>query len=263
MSKARFNSSIINLRIFHNWVKNELYKKASKDIKNIKILELAVGKAGDLYKWIGINAKEVIGIDIDDKSINGKNGAYHRYYKQRKKRKYKNIPDCKFYVMDLSSKDVINKIDTLLKDKKFDIISCQFAIHYFFKNNDILNNITEIISKYISKNGFFIGTTLDGNKIKDVTKELYQIRTNEDNSYFVNLGKRNEDHYFKDNDSKEYKVDKELLETKLNKLKLVESKEFSEWYKEYLKNSPKYIMSDQEREFSFLNFSFMYKNIKN
>ena len=73
----RSQSSIINLRVFHNWVKNELYKNVAFDIKQnsdnntLSILELAVGRAGDLYKWIGINATEVIGVDIDDKSIFG------------------------------------------------------------------------------------------------------------------------------------------------------------------------------------------------
>ena len=60
---------------------------ASSEKKDIKVLELAVGRGGDLFKWIGIEAEEVVGVDIDDKSVFGKNGALHRYKRKLNQKK--------------------------------------------------------------------------------------------------------------------------------------------------------------------------------
>ena len=158
MSKSnRMTSSIINLRMFHNWVKNEMYRDVAKKLKDdgvndIHILELAVGRGGDLYKWIGISAKEVVGIDIDKKSIFGKNGAVHRYNKMKKRAKFDKsikLPRCYFHVIDLSQKDSIEKVKNAVRGNKFNLISCQFAIHYFFKSKETFNTISTIISNHI------------------------------------------------------------------------------------------------------------------
>ena len=136
MSKyKRFESSIINLRLFHNWIKSEMLNNMSNNIKEsydeINILELAVGKANDLYKWSSINADNVVGIDINNDFINGKDGAYHRYNKFVKRAKYskKHVPKCKFYVYDLSDPDTYDKLKTKIGKNKFHIVSCQFALH--------------------------------------------------------------------------------------------------------------------------------------
>lgn len=276
----RKSSSIINLRMFHNWVKNELYIETSKKLEGtIKILELAVGKAGDLYKWIGIEATEVIGIDIDNESIFGKNGALHRYKKMKNRAKNDSsltLPYCWFHSLDLSKSENLPKIDKILQGKTFNIISCQFAIHYFFESQASFYNIVSIIAKYIEKDGYFIGTTLDGDKVRDlflqgdtirrkmfafknVTKPTEQYDPY-GNSYLVTLGEKNEDHYFSEKDSLEYMVDfkefKRVLKT--FGLDYVKSTSFDKLYETYMTNKPKYKMSDDEKEFSFLNFSFMF-----
>ena len=74
-SSRRF-SSIINLRRFHNWIKRTIIKetveilKNTYDIKDIALLDLAVGRGGDINKWYDSGIYNVVGIDIDDKSIN-------------------------------------------------------------------------------------------------------------------------------------------------------------------------------------------------
>lgn len=276
----RKSSSIINLRMFHNWVKNELYIETSKKLEGtIKILELAVGRAGDLYKWIGIEATEVIGIDIDNNSIFGKNGALHRYKKMKNRAKNDSsltLPNCWFHAIDLSKGENLPKIDNILKGKTFNIISCQFAIHYFFESQASFYNIVSIIAKYIEKDGYFIGTTLDGDKVRDlflegdvVKRKMFAFKNvtkpNQEydpygNSYLVRLGEKDEDHYFSEKDSLEYMVDfkefKRVLKT--FGLDYVKSTSFDKLYETYLKNKPKYKMSEDEKEFSFLNFSFMF-----
>ena len=49
--------------------------------------------------------------------------------------------------------------------KGFDIISSQFSIHYYFKDELTLRTYIQNISENIKKGGFFIGTCYDGMKV--------------------------------------------------------------------------------------------------
>jgi hypothetical protein len=45
------------------------------------------------------------------------------------------------------------------------MVSCQFAIHYFFKNEKTLNNFFTNVSNNLKENGLFICTFMDGTKV--------------------------------------------------------------------------------------------------
>jgi len=53
----------------------------------------------------------------------------------------------------------------------FDVVSCQFAIHYFFENSDRLDAFCYNVDKMLSKDGYFVGTCLDGNIVNNKFKE--------------------------------------------------------------------------------------------
>ena len=280
----RSNSSIINLRIFHNWVKNEMYKTAAFDLREnpdneevgLSILELAVGRAGDLYKWIGVDATEVVGVDIDDASVFGKDGAYHRYRRLRNKNQQdeNDVPLCTFYVMDLSKPESFVKLKELLKTKKFDIVSCHFAFHYFFESQNAINNILSIVKYFMAPHGYFMITTMDGKNIKNVLgdkskvdSESFAIEKRFDGKsvygqqYAVSLGDKGEDHYFAQNASVEYLVDQTELEKKITEfgMETIALKGFNLWYNEYKTTREYRQLGSSEKEFSFFNFSAVYK----
>ena len=287
--KTRNESTIINLRLFHNWIKSVMtietvnYLKKNYDIKDISLLDLAVGRGGDMLKWLHSGIYDVEGIDIDEESIMGNGGATQRYLKLIKDRKLLNtkgtirdkVPDYKFYIYDLSLPSSIGKVDNILDGKKFDIISCQFAIHYFFREESSLHTIMKIVSKNLKKDGFFIGTTLDGNYILDVmgnnnsfennvfSVNLQNISGNKyGNTYEISLGERGEDHYFRDKPSIEYLVSIDELKKVGEEYGLIflGVTKFSEWYEKNLKESghKKIMLSNDEKAFSFLNFSFVF-----
>lgn len=285
MLNKRYESSIINLRVFHNWIKNSLYTDVSEllredyDFEDIKILELAVGKGGDLFKWIGIGATKVVGVDIDKDSVFGKNGALHRYKKKLNTDKNNKIPKCYFYVDDLSDPGSFKRMKERLKDEKFNIISCQFAIHYFFASETALKNIANIVGHFLEPNGYFIGTTMNPDKLNElfstsdiVEKDAFTIESKTDlttsytpygNRYIVSLGKKDEDHYFGEKPSEEFMIDKKELESVLKKVgvNLIKYKNFEEYYDEYVETDPDHLMTDAEKEFSFLNLSFVFQKI--
>ena len=44
---------------------------------------------------------------------------------------------------------------------------CQFSIHYFFKNQESLNNLLSNVSILLKEGGKFIATCLDGKEVFD------------------------------------------------------------------------------------------------
>lgn len=281
----RSSSSFIGIRLFHNWIKRELidqcvsYLQQNYNTRQVSLLDLAVGRAGDLNKWYDSGISYVIGFDIDSESIKGKNGAIHRYkkFKNQLTTNRESI-DYRFFVIDLSSNTsgTWSTLHSAIRNHKFNIVSCQFAIHYFFKDSQSLDNLLNIVHSFIHKNGFFIGTTLNGSKIKqllkntnEVSNNIYTItkKYNDDvisvygNKYIATLGAKGEQgNYFSDKASTEYLVDIDELKNIAAKYELmfIGLTPFEEWYDKYLLTDPEVVLTDSEKEFSFLNFSFIF-----
>ncbi len=168
----RDNSSTIQLRKFHNWTKRELLTQTcdtintEKDNIQLSLLDLSCGKGQDLQKWYANKIMHVIGLDIDEESIMEAKRRYNKMCDDLKRQR-KQIPKYEFYVMDLSNPNNISKIAKIIGQRKFTIVSNQFAIHYFFKNKESLNTLLTIVSTYIMPDGYFIGTTLNGDILID------------------------------------------------------------------------------------------------
>ena len=65
---------------------------------------------------------------------------------------------------------VKNKYNTFAK-KDFSIISSQFSFHYYFETEETLRSYIQNISDMCKKEGYFIGTCYDGNRVFEVLKE--------------------------------------------------------------------------------------------
>lgn len=69
---------------FHNRIKDGLYKECV--VPGSTLLELAVGRAGDLYKWIHAKPSRVVGLDLNESNLNApRQGACARVLKERAK----------------------------------------------------------------------------------------------------------------------------------------------------------------------------------
>lgn len=197
----REESTVIQMRDFHNWIKLVLITNIADYIYNetnssVSLLDISVGRGGDLSKWKKAQISNVFGFDPSEKSINSDNiedpGAKERL-KQLKKKGYS--VDVQFEVGDATKPLEIKKeIDSYISRKKlglyvgrsytpgFNMVSCQFALHYFFSSENALRNVLSLVSHYLVPGGFFFGTTIDGAKIKEYLsdsktfdRKLYQI----------------------------------------------------------------------------------------
>jgi SAM-dependent methyltransferase len=178
----------------------------------------------------------------------------------------------------------------------FDVVSTQFCIHYFFETEQTLDNFVYNVGTYLKKGGYFIGTCLDGHAIKE---KLKNVKTDEsvqgvlDERVIWNIKKL----YKKDDkikigeqievymesigkEIKEFLVDFNLLKQKLAAYniemlrpedcqafgidKSIESFRYS-WNKVQTGSDQSQLakdvrnMSEQEKEYSFLNSWFIFK----
>jgi hypothetical protein len=86
------------------------------------------------------------------------------------------------------------------KNSKFNIISIQFALHYFFETKEKLNNLLDNIDNHIQIGGYFIGTGYNGGRIYNKFKELSS------NVLFKPENKKDDENIY-------WKIEKEYEET--------------------------------------------------
>ena len=194
------------MRDFHNlFVKRKLIGSVS--VRDDTLIDYSVGKAGDLPKWIKSKLKFVFGIDINKDNIhNHNNGACVRYLNQKSEyRDSKNFLSAIFINgdsgMNIRNGAAFNKEFSTEKEKEianalfgvgpkdpkvigqnvynnygigedgYSISSCQFSLHYFFKDLRLLNGFIRNLAECTKLNGYFIGTCYDGKKIFEMLKD--------------------------------------------------------------------------------------------
>lgn len=195
----------VHMLNFHNQgIKKMLYQKGTgKDA----LLELACGMAGDLPRWRDAGYRFVLGVDlVRDNIVHPREGSYARVQKQRRavtalvngveSTTYLDavfaIGDCALPLHDGSA---ANEIDDDSKKllrlvfktgsapapylryvvgraaRGFNMVSCQFAIHYFFETPEKLNGVLANVSRNLKKNGIFIATFMDGARVDALLAE--------------------------------------------------------------------------------------------
>lgn len=255
------------LREFHNRIKGQLIFDSKRNTNGEKLLDVAVGRGGDIMKWSRAKFKYVTGFDSDKKSIYEKHafdGAIKRFQSLKKGNIY--TPKCFFWNISATDPNVLEILNGKDRGTIYDVVSCQFAIHYFINDLDILLNM---ISKKLRKGGLFIGTTIDGDLLfKNLEKGDIKIP-------FLNVSKKTEKSYIYeivssgDNSSREtyydyrgalseYFVFKEKTVEMCKKysLELVRIRSFHEWNEDI-----KITLSLHEQIISYFNFSFVFIKI--
>ena len=178
-----------NMRTFHNIIKTKLVGIARK---GETLIDFACGKGGDLPKWERAGLSFVFGIDISKDNLENRiDGSCARYLDMKKK--LREIPGALFVLGDSSkniktteammndkSKIITNAVFAKIPKKNldkmvekyygvgksgFNISSCQFAIHYMFKEEATLYDFLQNVSECTHINGYFIGTCYDGETI--------------------------------------------------------------------------------------------------
>jgi mRNA capping enzyme/mRNA capping enzyme, catalytic domain/mRNA capping enzyme, C-terminal domain/mRNA capping enzyme, beta chain len=322
----RSMSATKNMLKFHNvWVKNTNLISLFKG-KATSVFDVGCGKMGDLRKYVDAGFKVLVGVDKSSDNIeNPKDGAWARFGQMNEQRYSKTNLRAVFLPMDFSKRidnvyfeahykndaetkqvaqvvwGIINqppleKFHNLV-GQRFDLVSCQFAIHYFFESSTTLKAFLTNVSSIIKDDKYFIGTCLDAVAVNrklsgveengsirgmsqdgatlmwDIRKEYSSFDLQDYNQnwgkkisiYMETIGKR----------FPEYLVDFRLMEHEFAQvgLRLLTAKEckelglgsitstgmFGDQYETFKKSKMFVPLSKEEQEYSFLNRWFIFK----
>jgi hypothetical protein len=213
------------LKQFHNWIKRRLLEFVLGGEEKKTLIDLGCGKAGDLHKWMHNKLSFVLGVDNSlDNIVNPKDGCYSRFLEQCFKKNKESMKEnqilfCLFVQgdcgKDLKSGEGIplsedfqlveaifgtekekEKEEKEIKEEKkkrpsypvhgeFDVCSCQFALHYFFKSKDTLKAFLINVYNTTKVGGYFIGCCFDGKKILELSEDRLEINDEEGNRIFL------------------------------------------------------------------------------
>ena len=191
------------LKDFHNlFVKLYVIQKIAKyllekaQVGNILLIDYAVGKAGDLFKWKTSNISFVLGVDISkDNIMNSRDGACVRYLTEKVKNP--RLPPRAIFLHGNSSKNIRHTQKAFYTNQEkdiskaifgngtagvakeyvgiardgFHISSCQFAMHYFFEKKATFHSFLRNLSECTKLGGYFVGTCYNGQRVFDALKK--------------------------------------------------------------------------------------------
>jgi hypothetical protein len=169
--------------------------------------------------------------------------------------------------------------------------SCQFALHYFFANNDSLQGFLRNVSECVKEGGYFIGTCYDGKKIFEALKD----KKRGESSIIIQEGDSKVWEIIKEYDSQLFTPDESSIGYAIN----VYQETINKYFREYLVNfdylvrvmenygfkpltaseakeiglpdgignfkqlyKPSYRMSADERKISYFNNYFVFKKVR-
>lgn len=185
---------IDDMKQFHSWIKSNLIYtymlyRYNDDIQ-CKVLDFGCGRGGDINKFYYTEVELYVGIDPDYEAlVDSADGAISRY-KNIKKGKERFPPmffiqanagvylqyDEQMRVLGKMNQDMRINFDKFFtwdgKKTIFDRANCQFAIHYLLADSEMWDNFCANLNMYLREGAYFVFTTFDGNKVKEMLKDV-------------------------------------------------------------------------------------------
>ena len=241
--------------------------------RGASVLDMSVGQAGDIHKWVHQGAGFVLGTDIALTGLTDpKNGAYRRYLNKIIKTRG-SLPPMMFVQADSATRYADGSAGqspldrTLLRTlwgeneptapafaqrlrgaaaSGFDVASLMFSLHYFFKDRSTLDGLLRNLSETVKVGGYFVGCCFDGDAVSTLLKDVPLGGTKRGNQDGVDIWTI----------TKKYNDDTGLLSATddgLGKAIDVEFISIGESYTEYLVSWPYFALRIAEIGFDLLN----------
>ena len=275
------------VRAFHNRVKEGQY--STYVVPGNTLLELAVGRGGDLHKWRRTKPSKVLGLDISATNINmPRQGACVRYLNE-KKRSNEFLPKVLFAQADMTKpfeEQESRYLKIVFGDEpattpylaefkgipEWDLVACQFALHYACASEEVFKTFVGNLKHCKT---IFFGTVLDGQAVYSLLmgKDRHTFRSN--GKTLAEITKKYEDAgQWKDEfgqqidvllestvkPSPEYLVPFESVKRIMAEagLELIDSKSFKDIYT----TQNQVVLDKAEQEFSFLYRTFAFRRVE-
>lgn len=189
-------SKISGLRSLNNWIKSTLIQKFSRPeipIRDLKVLDMACGKGGDLGKWEKAPQVPVlyVGCDIASVSIEQAQQRYSENLRRGRGRFSRGPPmEAHFFVQDTFGRSLaeipiirqvgfnpnagpgVNVIQPGMMSGGFDVVSMMFALHYSFESEDLARGMLRNVAGALKKGGRFFGVMPNSDVIATKVRAL-------------------------------------------------------------------------------------------
>ncbi|XP_059060469.1 mRNA cap guanine-N7 methyltransferase [Achroia grisella] len=168
--RERFKSPIFYVRNFNNWVKSVLIQEFTDKVrekdygKAVNVLDICCGKGGDLSKWQKARVEKVIFADIADVSVQQCKTRYDDL-----RRRCGRLFSAEFIAADCTKDTLRDKYSD--PSINFDLVSCQFGLHYSFESLSQARRMLTNISECLRPGGYFFGTIPDAYEIISRSKK--------------------------------------------------------------------------------------------
>jgi len=203
-----------SLKQLHNYIKSKLIGGITSSFNGpIKILDLSIGRGGDVNKFQ--NFSFLLGLDISSnvheackRFYRGTNINKGVFIRADTSKNIKSGESCSFEGNDDDDRKHCETMVTILYDNKnpipsnystinnkyrglakngFDVVSSQFSMHYYFKNDTTFNGFIQNLKENVNVGGYFIGTCYDGMNIynKFVEMDSNKLEYSEDTGKLV------------------------------------------------------------------------------
>jgi len=146
----RDEARIIKMRNFNNFIKSLLINMYTN--QGDTVFDMASGKGGDLNKWSSRRVRHVTFADVASESVQ----QSRERYEERHKSKF----SASFHVGDLTRAEPQRWEPPLNTNLKFDVVSCQFALHYCFESQKQCKTFVRNAAQNLKRGGYFFGTTI-------------------------------------------------------------------------------------------------------
>lgn len=195
------DGGMASMRDFHNWVKSADLLLRLRGNTTRSLFDIGCGRGGDLHTWRKLGVSRILGVDLYRAGIvDPENGGNMRILDMKKRNGRMGDPFPRIVLLQMDASRPIDavQIDALdeasgdrqvarvvwslvdsssIKDERlrryhgfagaggFDVVSCQFAVHYFFKTPLTLRSFASNVAKHIRPGGFFVGTCMDAHRV--------------------------------------------------------------------------------------------------
>jgi len=243
------------LRSFHNKIKLSLIQRFCEN--STSILDIGVGRGGDIMKWYNNGVKNAVGLDIEYAYVREAIRRYNQF-------KIKNNTNYKFYVIHPND-TFVNTLKKRNMPLKYDNVSCQFCLHYFASSEECLSEFLSLVSGCLEPGGHFVGTVPNGDAIlsllggkDEYSDELLFIKKNDDRRDSIQFSMTGTLYFGENMVSHEYLVRQDTLRNvaERHNLELVEWTSFDA-FTDALPSD----MDENTRRTSFLNNVFVFRRV--
>ncbi len=136
------------LKRFHNTVKRLLLQTLVPP--GARVLDLGAGRGGDVRKWAECQVSFAKGLDISGAELD------------EARRRASALPGLTA-VFERTDSLGVNAWDD--PDGPYDVVTCMFALHYFFASERTCQTLLNHVARNLRKGGVFVGIVPDGIRI--------------------------------------------------------------------------------------------------